>query len=158
MRCSRFLALTVLLGILVFAFCACQKVGEVEKALLGKKTVTVSSTEPWVDTGFDLKAGQTVQVKAEGEVYVNEKTVSQPDGVDDPEVNSFTKLMWKAHNVMYGADHGALIGKIGEEGKPFLVGGDATFEAEADGRLYLCVNDKDRKNNQGTYAARISVK
>ncbi|MBW1896270.1 MAG: hypothetical protein JRI47_04365 [Deltaproteobacteria bacterium] len=152
---SRFLILQTLLGVVVFAFCACQQVGEVEKALLGKKTVKVSSTEPWIDTGFDLKAAQTVQVKAEGAVFINEDTVSTPNGVDDPKVNAFTKLLWRTKNVMYDAAHGALIGKIGEEGKPFLVGEESTFTAESPGRLYLGVNDKDRKNNQGAYIVKI---
>ena len=158
MERSRFLIFQMLLGVVVFALCACQQVGEMEKALLGKKTVKVSSTESWVDTGFDLEAGQTVQIKAHGEVFINEDTVSTPNGVDDPKVNAVTKLLFRAKNVVYDAGHGALIGKIGEEGNPFLVGEEFTFSAESAGRLYLGVNDKDVKNNRGEYVAKIALK
>jgi hypothetical protein len=158
MERSRFIVVQILLGVVVFALCACQQVGEVEKALLGKKTVKVSSAAPWVDTGFDLEAGQAVEIKAEGEVFINEDTVSTPNGVDDPKVNAVTKLLLRAKNVVYDAGHGALIGKIGEEGRPFLVGEEFTFTAESPGRLFLGVNDKDMKNNQGEYVAKIALK
>jgi hypothetical protein len=158
MERSRFIVLHILLGVLVYALCACQQVGEVEKALLGKKTVKVSSTEPWTDTDFDLEIGQGLQIRASGEVLINEDTASTPNGVDDPKVNAVTKVLLRARNIIYDAGHGALIGKIGEDGKPFLVGEELTFTAESAGRLYLGVNDNDTKNNQGEYVAKVALK
>ena len=155
---SRFIIAHMLLGGLVFALCACQQVGKLEKVLLGKKTVKVSSTESWTDTDFDLETSQGVQIKASGEVLINEDTASTPNGVDDPKVNAVTKVLLRARNVIYDAGHGALIGKIGQDGKPFLVGEELSFTAKSAGRLYLGVNDNDTKNNQGEYIAKIALK
>jgi hypothetical protein len=42
---------------------------------------------------------------------------------------------------MDGAPYGALVGKIGEDGEPFLIGSNYTFTATTSGDLYLAVND-----------------
>jgi hypothetical protein len=152
MRRFRLFFLIGSLGILVLTFCACQQV-----SILGHKKVEVSASEAWTDTGVDLKAGQAVEITAEGEVLISEEIASTPGGVVDPNVGTMKKLLWKVHSVTRDAPHGALIGKIGDEGKPFFVGEESLIEASSEGRLYLGINDKDTKNNQGTYEAKIDL-
>ncbi len=42
---------------------------------------------------------------------------------------------------MENAPFGALVGKIGDNGTPFLIGSQFSFTPEASGDLYLAVND-----------------
>ena len=160
MRSARFFMLLILAGVVVFGFCACEKVSDVEKILRGAKIkeVKVTPVQLWTDTGLDLKAGQTVDIKAQGEILINEKDASSPGGLADPSIAPFKKLFWKMSNVTGQAGHGALIGKIGDKGKPFLVGHECKFKADSKGRLYLGVNDKDYHNNSGAYQAKIILK
>ena len=152
--------LLILAGVVVFGFCACERVSDVEKIFLGPKTkkVKVTPVQLWTDTGLDLKGGQSVEITAEGEMFINEKNVSSPGGLVDPSIAPIKKLFWKKSNVTAEADHGALIGKVGEKGKPFLVGHACTFKTESKGRLYLGFNDKDYHDNSGAYKVKVVLK
>ncbi|MBW2020560.1 MAG: hypothetical protein JRI58_10845 [Deltaproteobacteria bacterium] len=154
MKKGQLLIRCLVLGILVLGLCACGK----SATKPGEREVKVSGTKPWIDTGIDVNKGQEIIVRAEGEVYINKKTPCTPNGVKDPNIKPITKLIWRTYNVTSDAMHGALIGKLGQQGKPFLVGKELKFRADSAGRLYLGINDKDMKNNQGAYFAKIAVK
>jgi hypothetical protein len=163
----RYLVHVFAVGVLVAGLCACKEPGvdsEGFSFFKPKETkVTVSSTDPWTDTGVDVKKGQKLIIRADGEIKINEKTSSSPDGVNDPALkpdagrNPIRKMVWKVYSVTPDA-HGALIGKVGTEGEPFLVGKECRVAVDWPGRLFLGVNDTDMENNSGTYLARVVVK
>ena len=103
------------------------------------------------------KKGQVISVQAAGEVYVNKRIHSNPNGIDDPTMKPITKLVLRGYNVMSGAGHVALIGKIDKKGSPFLLGTQGKVKADSAGRLYLGLNDKNPENNRGHYVVRVSV-
>lgn len=115
------------------------------------RDVVIAGSQSWTDTGLDLVLGKKVSVKATGEVFANASVSGGPDGVPGyPE--------WAQYNVVPEAQHVALVGKIGEEGTPFLVGADTSFVVRVDGRLFLGPNDKDIRNNRGEFVASITVR
>lgn len=115
------------------------------------RDVVVAGTESWTDTGLDLVLGNKVTIEATGEVFANPTVSGGPDGVPDrPE--------WAKYNVVAEAPHVALVGKIGEDGAPFLVGAETSFVVKVDGRLFLGPNDKDVRNNRGEFVATITVR
>jgi hypothetical protein len=135
--------LILVLGASVLALTACSK------AVV--KVVKVRATVAWTDTGLDVKLGQRVTITASGELGPNKVTTTGPAGfVAKPE--------WNKYNVLPSAPHMALIGRIGDQGSPFLVGGSLTGDAPADGRLFLGINDRDPLNNLGELQARIALK
>ncbi|MEA2842477.1 MAG: hypothetical protein QOJ69_148 [Actinomycetota bacterium] len=114
------------------------------------KQVTVDSTRSFVDTGIVLAVGDEVQIAATGRSFHGGGGGSSgPEGDSDPGLRQF--------NVIADTNHNALIAKIGQSGKPFIVGAKLTFTAEEAGPLILGVNDTGVNNNSGAYAATITV-
>ena len=107
--------------------------------------VRVPANVEWVDSGIDVEAGETYSFKTKGKAITGPLNVF-PDaksgpggqatlcGVDGGAVPGQTC-------VLFGAPFGALIGKIGIGGPPFLIGGASSFVFGSSGRLYLAVND-----------------
>ena len=56
---------------------------------------------------------------------------------------------------------GALLGVVrdtaGRQSQPFLVGTQLSFTAQADGRLFLLVNDDNYNDNSGEFIVRIRL-
>lgn len=144
---GRLVALKVALGIVVMAapgLVAC-----------GSKSVTrevnVAGFTAWTDTGLDVGAQQQLTVDATGEVAANPENKATPDGF-------VTRPEWRKYNVVPEAPHMALIARIGESGKAFLIGAAFRGPAPVSGRLYLGVNDRDTKNNKGAFKAVVTVR
>ncbi len=97
----------------------------------------------WVDSGFALTAGQPVTIDAQGMAVTarinlwGTVSLSGPDGQSAicPNFDGAPAC------AMENAPFGALVGKIGENGTPFLIGSHTSFTPEASGKLYLAVND-----------------
>ncbi len=93
-------------------------------------------------THLNLSPGGKVKLKASGSVKLGVFAgTSGPAGV-----NGF-----RAYNVVANLPHGALIGRF-NGGEWFLIGRGGTFTAPKGGTLRMIINDKDRRNNEGTYA------
>jgi hypothetical protein len=105
-----------------------------------------------VDTGIDLRQGDRVTISATGSFY------SRGTGAITPEGNH--RYDSAAGNLpVSGAPFGALVGYIrltnGRNTQPFFIGSQQTFNAPADGRLILMVNDDDNRDNSGNFRVRI---
>ena len=104
------------------------------------KIVTVSSVDFWTDTKINVMAGQTISIKASGEVFGHYNPPERiwgpltPDGQTDEIADS----LW----MLPGVPKIALIAKIGEDGTPIKIGKAAILSADRDGRLFLGVNDR----------------
>lgn len=161
MKSARLFVLQVLLGVVIVGFFGCSDITEkVGKGITGSKTrdVKITPVKLWTDTGLDVKAGQEVEIRAQGEVFINENTACSPTGLQDPGAAPIKKMFLRKFNVMREAGHGALIGKVGDGGTPFLVGKAHTFKSHSEGRLYLGINDKDYHNNHGAFEAEVTLK
>ena len=124
--------------------------GEGTEASRTPETVTlvVDGTQMWTDAGVDVRAGDRIAVTASGQVFHNERDSIGPEGFrNEPHLSTpFSEL-----------NHAALIGRIGENGSGFYLGESATITAEADGRLYLGINDGGLENNRGYWDATVAV-
>ena len=119
-------------------------------------TVTVPGNSRGVDTGVELRSGDQVSITASGSVVAGRRAGQvTPDG---------GRVGFGAIVGTYplpNAGVGALIGYIrlanGQVAGPFLVGSQQSFAAQADGRLFLLVNDDNYADNSGSFTARITV-
>ena len=92
--------------------------------------VNVSATKDWTNANLEIKKGQGIWFTVGDYSSINCGTSNQC----------------------------ALIGKIGEEGKPFTIGSMRTpVIAEESGKLYLGVNDNNFKDNIGALDVFVKV-
>ena len=106
----------------------------------------------WVDTGMDLKAGDTVRISATGELqYADARQANGPDGLP----RGFADLLRVFQ--FNDAGRGALIGRIGtsDADRPFLVGALNNRQAPIAGRLFLAINQSAMDRATGTYHVTI---
>jgi hypothetical protein len=109
-----------------------------------ERTVAVEARTAWTDTGIDVRNGQDVRFAASGQVRWG------PDRRDGPagERNS----PFNRARPMPDRSAAALIGRVGPNGDPFLIG-DArqSFRLRGSGRLYLGINDDFLQDNSGSF-------
>jgi hypothetical protein len=97
----------------------------------------------WVDSGFVLESGQQVTITAYGQAITAPINFFGPASVSGPDGQSHICPNYDGAPpcAMDDAPYGALVGKIGSDGTPFLIGSSSTFTADSSGSLYLAVND-----------------
>jgi hypothetical protein len=114
----------------------------------GLLTHTVYSYRQWQSTGIKLEAGDFYELRAQGEwAYSPIVGLHGPRG-GRPAVMSYP---------LPSAPGGALIGRIGENGRPFMVGARTNGDADQAGFLFLRINDDLLGDNQGKLTVDISV-
>jgi hypothetical protein len=112
----------------------------------------VPGTVAWTDTGIDVRSGDLLAIEASGEIQAGpDQPAIGPDGAHDPGLRVFNLPE------LQGANHAALIGRIGEAGSPFLVGPILKASADRDGRLFLGINDMGVDNNAGAFDVVVTV-
>lgn len=109
-----------------------------------------------VDTGVELRAGDQVVISATGTV-----TAGRRAGQVSPDGGRVSGLGIVSAYPVPNTGVGALIGYVrltnGQATAPFVVGSQQSFAAQADGRLFLLVNDDNYSDNSGSFTARIRV-
>jgi len=110
------------------------------------RTVDVSLSSNWIDTGVDVRRGERVRVDATGTIYANRSRIT-PAGLSTTDPNA----------PLPQAPEGALIGVIGNDNdSPILrIGAGSEFVADRDGRLYLTINRGSYTDARGAYNVRI---
>lgn len=113
-----------------------------------KKTfeIDIPADKAWTDTGITLWNNDYIIIEAEGEINLGKYT-STPNGGDKR--SFFAPLGNKGL--------GALIGKIGENGRPFYIGEKREGKVRGRGRFYLGINDSIYNDNKGSYRAKITL-
>jgi hypothetical protein len=146
----------LILGIVVILAAAAVAIVLATKSSPPKKvvaSVTVPGTEPFTDTGVDLKKGDKVTITATGKVQpsvTDPNVFATPDGVANrPDLRQY--------NVIPNVNHSGLMGWIGDNGAPFQVGSRDVFTAPKAGRLFLGINDKGVENNAGKFQATVTI-
>lgn len=113
-------------------------------------TVVVSATQPWTDTGIDVRAGDRLTFDADGTVRLSE-------GGDDTASPSGSQSGRRAQNApVPAAPAGGLIARIGNSA-PVYVGDRRVVRAPTSGRLYLGVNDDHLPDNSGEFRVTVNV-
>ncbi len=130
-------------------------------------TVSVKGAEVWKGSGIRLEKGQAYAISAipgpEGGINI---TTGNRDGYWDKfngpagaPRGETPRAADKANAGTYplpDAPAGALAGRIGAEGQPFLVGTGGAFVATSTGELLFQVNDNKFTNNAGSFTVTVT--
>src|SRR5208282_5072548 len=118
-------------------------------------SVEASGSKPWMDTNIDLRAGEKLQITAEGTITYAKGNQFGPAGI----TRSIADVIHQ-YAVPNGA-HGELIGRLGsgDVAEAFEVGASTTYTAPVAGRLFLGINEsmKDAEGATGSFQVRIEV-
>ena len=103
----------------------------------------------WQSTGVRIDSGDRVMILAQGEWLYTPGEYHGPRGHPVFPAPDF-------YPISRGSG-GALIGRIGENGFPFVVGAGVNTQAREHGILYLRINDDILSDNDGWVAVHIDV-
>ncbi|CAN5857850.1 hypothetical protein BH18ACI4_BH18ACI4_08790 [soil metagenome] len=127
----------------------------VDTAVPREQDVEVPGTSRGVDTGIDVRVGDQLTFAASGRVIAGRRIGEV--GPEGGRASGFGSIM--GTRPVPTAGPGALIGFVrmadGQISQPFPIGGQLTFTASADGRLFLAVNDDDYSDNGGAFQVKI---
>lgn len=110
-----------------------------------ERQVIVSADTAWVDTGVDVRSGQTVYFEATGRARWGRDRQDGPAGERNSPPNP--------GRPMPNRNAAALIGKIGSESNDLFFIGDETgpVRVRGSGRLFLGINDDVLADNSGNF-------
>ena len=103
---------------------------------------TISTTQPWTDTGVDLKVGEVLQIESRTGENCDPAGVSGSASTGLPVVS---------------APAGALIARLQAQGVPVLIGSGQRLKVEAPGHLFLGVNASGTPPCSGGFAVKVNV-
>lgn len=104
----------------------------------------VQANVAWTDSGIDVQAGDMLSFSPSGEVRWGR------GGGDTASADGNSASIRDSYPVR-GAPVGALIGRVAGLA-PFMIGSNTgAIRMPASGRLLLCVNDDDRRDNSGAF-------
>ena len=103
----------------------------------------------WQSVGVRVRAGDELRIRAEGNWMYTPGEYHGPGGHARYSAPAFYPLP--------GVPGGALIGRIGENGEPFLVGRGGVWRMMESGLLYLRIDDDILSDNDGTVAVEVEV-
>jgi hypothetical protein len=112
------------------------------------RTITVPAAQPWVDTGLNVRQGETIFFSPSGEIHFG----PNPEHVAGP-AGSTTGLI-ERRAPLPTTLAGALIGRIGNS-RPFGIGDQTSIPMPATGRLFLGINDVNFQDNSGAFSVTV---
>jgi hypothetical protein len=113
-----------------------------------EREVAVMASMAWVDTGVNVRAGQTVYFTATGRVNWGPGRTDGPAGESGSPRNAARPIPSRPA--------AALIGRVGEGDEIFFIGNDTgPIRMRSGGRLHLGVNDDMLGDNTGAF--RVTV-
>ena len=117
-----------------------------DEARYQTRTVDVTLSSNWIDSGVDVRRGERVRVDATGTIYAGRTRIS-PAGLSSTD----------PYAPLPRAAEGALIGVIGNDfDSPIIeLGLSREFTADRDGRLYLTANRSSFTDARGAFNVRI---
>jgi hypothetical protein len=104
----------------------------------------------WVNTGFNVRRGETLRFNATGEVTWSGNAADRatPGGSLNPGARP-------GRPPVANAAGGALVARI-DNGQPFLIGNQASVRMPGNGQLFLGINDDVLADNTGDFYVTIS--
>jgi hypothetical protein len=123
--------------------------GNGNTAATSGQVIAVGGDRQWVDTGINVRAGDSLMIRADGRIRIsrdNRQTVTAA-GLPSGRLDAAT---------IPSAPVGGLIMRVGN-GEAVFVGDQRTIRAPRAGRLYLGVNDNFFDDNTGQYNVTVNV-
>ena len=112
----------------------------------------LSGEKNWLDTGVDVRLGDTLRVTAAGTVRFPLSKDIGPDGI----AKGWRDLLRVF--TLNDANRGALIARIGDDpARPFLIGASRENRLSAAGRLYLGINQTENESPEGSFHVKIEI-
>jgi len=105
-----------------------------ELPVVAKARFTVDGSRPWQDTGIALERGSDVTISARGRWEKKGWPESTPAGIED---------LPRTRNVLPEAPPMCLLGRIGDQDPPFIIGNSRSLRAKEAGRLFVQANTLD---------------
>jgi hypothetical protein len=110
----------------------------------------VRLADQWVRSEIQLTRGQRVRVDASGTIYLEGRTQTGPEGLNnrrDPDAP------------MPNQNDGALIAAIGQDtsSPEIFIGRSREFTADRDGMLYFTVNHWETRDARGSFRVNVAV-
>ena len=126
--------------------------------------VLVRADEAWTPTGIRVEPGQVVEFWAAGQVRIARPSFFGREGpgrVGPRGTYFYPNADASRPYPLAAASQGpapvfALLGKVGENGRPFLVGEHRYIRVEEAGEILLGINDFDPSDNKGSF--RVAVR
>jgi LssY C-terminus len=117
--------------------------------------LTISATQPWTDTGLELRPGDVLELSASTAPLSAAAGVGQPSSSCDAKTSNGDS----SNNLqLHSAPVGALIAKLHSQGgEPFLVGEKKELTVEEQSHLFLGVNAGTPAVCQRTVAVKVHV-
>ena len=125
--------------------------------------INVPANQNWVNTHAEVVAGRTLTVATAGTIEVTRPGRASLVSVLGPEgtfhfFDEESRLWFPLPAAGAGpAPAYALIGRLGENGRPFYVGRNHSVLATESGELWLGINDDVCRNNKGQFSASIRI-
>jgi len=140
----KFLSLLVCRSaLLVGLFAVLATAAQFQIATAGRDySFTISTAQPWTDTGVDLQTGDVLQFHATSSESCDPAGVTGAAGARLPVVS---------------APAGALIARLQAQGVPVLIGSGKQVKAEEPGHLFLGVNASGAPPCSGSFAVKIHI-
>lgn len=110
----------------------------------------------WQSMGVQLEKDDSVTIRARGTWLYTPGEYHGPEGHARYPAPSFYPLP-HVERMGPGVPGGVLIGRIGENGAPFLVGRGTRVQAAERGKLYLRINDDILSDNEGWVEVQVRV-
>lgn len=126
------------------------------------RTCTVEADgNQWYPTGILVPNDAFISIRAEGEWSCGSRGERCPAGGYPASVSTYRHYSDPALRQVAALNYGALLGRIGKDGTPFLVGPSTRLNASARGMLYFDVNEVTgkvaRADNTGKLVVRIGI-
>ncbi len=128
-------------------------------------TITVPANVSCVNTNINVSGGQLVEFLAVGLAthgyeggVVNGTPQTNPDGdrfLNGANIGKGNGL--STRGLLYSGPVGALIGKVGPNGKYFFIGAGNQLFMPQSGQLYMCYNDSIFYDNTGYYRVTVTA-
>jgi hypothetical protein len=118
------------------------------------RTTSVNATNSdWIPAGITVTKGRSLQITASGTVSDGVYSNVRPTGVPQSAMSHPCRVSGTSFN------GSALLGKIGKNGTPFLIGSTvSTAAAASSGELYLIHNDPNcAADNSGSFSVTITA-
>jgi hypothetical protein len=125
--------------------------------------ISLPAQAGWVKTAISLTAGQLVAIRAQGAVILIDgggpiAPAGTAEGCTKARAEAQAGMRFTLDCLLDQAPYGALIGRIGDTGAPFVIGAAAQLIAPASGELELAVNDCCAlDDNQSTFTVLVKV-
>lgn len=134
---------------------------EPDPRVVSKSCEISAGVNQWYPSGLLVPPESLLVIKAEGIWSCGAKGERCPPSGYTTAVPTYRHYADPALRQVAAANYGALLGRIGKDGAPFVVGPGTRVKAEAKGLLYFDVNEVTgrvaRADNTGTLLIRISV-